>query len=135
MKTNRIIFFVFAISAAALIFYIVVASFSGSNLNQFKGKLEEMDFYRNENNTGPVLRIYAIKVQDADQEMMQEYAKLMPHNKYGKTLVFFFSDEINEKVTVGPREPYFDSIYNPHLLASFLKTPMGEERFKYLGDD
>ncbi|MFC3415559.1 hypothetical protein [Algoriphagus hitonicola] len=135
MKTNRIIFFVFAISVTALIAYITVESFSGRNLNQFEGKLEEMDFYRNENNTGPVLRIYAVKVYEADQEMMQEYAKLMPHTKYGRTMVFFFSDKIEEQVKVGPKEPYFDPVHNPFLLASFLKTPMSEERFNYLGND
>lgn len=118
-----------------LIAYISVASFSGGNLSQFEGKLEEMDFYRNENNTGPVLRIYTIKIIDADREMMLEYAKQMPHTKYGRTLIFFFSSAIKEVVKVGPREPYFDSVHRPYLVASFLKTPMSEERFNYFGDD
>ena len=132
MKTNQIIFLAIAIF---LIGYISVESLSSGNLRQFEGKLEEMDFYRNENNTGPVLRIYSVKVIDADRAMMQDYAKQMPHNKYGRTMVFFFSNEIEEKVMIGPKDPYFDPVHNPFLLASFLKTPMSEERFNYLGDD
>ncbi|MGM0945998.1 MAG: hypothetical protein ACQEW9_12505 [Bacteroidota bacterium] len=135
MKTNKIIFTGLLTLVIALVFYITKESFSGAGLSRFEGKLEEMDFYRNENNTGPVLRVYSVKVIEKDYELMQEFAKSMPHTKYGRTLVFFFSDELNKKVKVRPNEPYFDSVYEPFLMGSFQKTPMGEERFSFSKND
>ncbi|TDQ15146.1 hypothetical protein DFQ04_3032 [Algoriphagus boseongensis] len=115
---------------AIILLQIIRTSFSGPGLERFEGKLEEVGFFRNENNTGPVLRVYAVKVIEADRETMRAFADAQPHTKYGRTLVFFFSDQIPEKVELAPVEPYFPQEYLPLLLAKFEKTPMGEGRFE-----
>lgn len=115
-----------------LLVQIVRSSFSNPGVKAFEGKYEELGFYRNENNTGPVLRIYAIRALDTEQAWMREFAEAQPHTKYGRTLVFFFSPDLEEKVALSPTEPYFSSDLAPHLLAKFEKTPMGEGRFSSL---
>lgn len=117
---------------AIVLLQIVQSSFSGPGLERFEGKFEEVGFFRNENNTGPVVRVYAVKVNDADRETMRAFADAQPHTKYGRTLVFFFSDEIPGKVELAPVEPYFHQEYLPLLLAKFEKTPMGEGRFEVI---
>jgi hypothetical protein len=114
-----------------ILFQIVSSSLSQPGLQQFEGKYEEIGFYRNENNTGPVLRIYAVRVLDSDSAWMKDFADAQPHTKYGKTLVFFFSDQLNEKVELSPQEPYFSQDFREFLLAEYEKTPMGESRFQY----
>lgn len=112
-----------------LLIQIVRSSFSNPGMQAFEGKYEELGFYRNENNTGPVVRVYAIRALDADTEWMRNFAEAQPHTKYGRTLVFFFSSELKDKVSLSPQEPFFDEELQPYLLAKFEKTPMGEGRF------
>ncbi len=115
-----------------VLFQIVNSSFSQPGLERFEGKYEEIGFYRNENNTGPVLRIYAVRVLDTESDWMKEYADALPHTKYGKTLVFFFSEKLSQPIELSPTEPYFSTEYGEFLMAEYEKTPMGESRFHYL---
>ncbi|MDP2042535.1 MAG: hypothetical protein Q8S14_11070 [Algoriphagus sp.] len=131
MKRNKLIFYLIGAVVLIILFQIVSSSLSQPGLQQFEGKYEEIGFYRNENNTGPVLRIYAIRVLDSDLAWMKEFADAQPHTKYGKTLVFFFSDQLNQKVELSPQEPYFSQDFREFLLAAYEKTPMGESRFQY----
>lgn len=114
-----------------ILFQIVSSSLSQPGLQQFEGKYEEIGFYRNENNTGPVFRIYAIRVLDSDPAWMKDFADAQPHTKYGKTLIFFFSDQLNQKVELSHQEPYFSQDFRDFLLAEYEKTPMGESRFQF----
>lgn len=98
-------------------------------MERFEGKYEELGKYRNENNTGPVVRIFAVKALDSDEKWMREFGDSQPHTKYGKTIVFFFSDEIDQKVELSPREPYIDQNLESFVLFVYEKTPMGEVRF------
>lgn len=112
-----------------LLVQIVRSSFSNPGIEAFEGKYEELAFYRNENNTGPVIRIYAVRALDTDEVWMREFAEAQPHTKYGRTLVFFFSPELKQKVELTPQEPFFAAELRPHLMARYEKTPMGESRF------
>lgn len=132
MKRNRIILYLLTLIVAIILIQIIKSSFSEPGLERFEGKLVEVGFYRNENNTGPVVRVYAVKVIDADRETMRAFADAQPHTKYGRTMVFFFSDEIPKKMDLAPVEPYFPKEYLPFLLAKFEKTPMGEGRFEVI---
>lgn len=114
-----------------ILFQIVSSSLTQPGLQPFEGKYEEIGFYRNENNTGPVLRIYAIRVLDSNPAWMKDFAEAQPHTKYGKTLVFFFSDQLNQKVKLSPQEPYFSQDFREFLLAEYEKTPMSESRFQF----
>ncbi|MFQ3214309.1 MAG: hypothetical protein ACJAT1_001823 [Marivirga sp.] len=60
------------------------------NINSIDGGFEELAFTRNENNTGPVHRLYAFSVQDTLWENIQQHADLLAHTKYGTTEVYYF---------------------------------------------
>lgn len=116
-----------------LLVQIVRTSFSNPGMERFSGDFEELAFYRNENNTGPILRVYAIRIKnDVSSENMREFADAQPHTKYGRTLVYFFSSDLTEKLSLSSTEPYFPSEFEVFLLAKFEKTPMGEGRFTSL---
>lgn len=99
-------------------------------MERFEGKYEELGKYRNENNTGPVVRIFAVKALDPNESWMREYGDSQPHTKYGKTIIFFFSEDIDQKIELSPKEPYIDQKLESYVLYTYEKTPMGEVRFK-----
>lgn len=98
-------------------------------MERFEGKYEELGKYRNENNTGPVIRIFAVKAFDLSENWMREYGDALPHTKYGKTIVFFFSENIDQEIELSPKEPYIDQSLVDYVLYRYEKTPMGEVSF------
>lgn len=133
MKRNQLIFYLIGAVVLVLLIQIIRSSFSNPGLERFQKDFKELGFFRNENNTGPVLRIYAIQAQEnTSLETMREFSEAQPHTKYGKTLVFFFSNEVNATIPLSPKEPYFPSEFQRFLVAKFEKTPMGESRFESL---
>lgn len=64
--------------------------FESENINSLEGNFEELAFERNENNTGPVQRVYAYSVEDTLWSEMKKHADLLPHTKYGTTEVYYF---------------------------------------------
>jgi hypothetical protein len=66
---------------------------------------------------------------ESDLALMKEFGEAQPHTKYGRTLVFFFSADLNENIVLSPQEPHFPQEFRPYLLAQFERTPMGEVRF------
>jgi hypothetical protein len=129
LKRNKVIFYLIGFVVLILLVQIIRSSFSNPGVQAFEGKYEELGFYRNENNTGPVVRVYAIRVLDSEMDWMRKFAEAQPHTKYGRTLVFFFSPDLKQKVELSPQEPFFSAELQPYLLARFEKTPMGEGRF------
>lgn len=130
MKRNKLIIYLIGVIVLVVLFQIVSSSLSQPGLERFDGKYEEIGFYRNENNTGPVLRIFAVRVLDPDPSWMEDFADAQPHTKYGKTLVFFFSEKLSQPIELSPSEPYFPAEFQEYLLVEFEKTPMGEGRFQ-----
>ncbi|MBC6366963.1 hypothetical protein DDT91_09180 [Algoriphagus sp. AK58] len=114
-----------------VIYQIINSSLSQPGLEQWEGKYEEIGYFRNENNTGPVVRVLAVRVLDESPSWMKEFADAQPHSKYGKTHVFFFSGNLSEKLLLNPKAPFFDEKYRVFLLAEYEKTPMGESRFSF----
>jgi len=132
LKRNKLIFYLIGAVVLILTIQIIRSSFSNPGMERFAEDFEELGFYRNENNTGPVLRIYAIRsLHSNTPEYMQEFADAQPHTKYGRTIVLFFSPDLNEKVILSPQEPFFPEKFQPFLLAEYQKTPMGESRFQF----
>ncbi len=84
--------YIIAAVIAILVGYIIYDSSSQPTVNDLKGNFKEVALYRNPNNTGPILRIYAVTVQGEPWEEMQKYGDLMPYTKYGNTKVFFFQE-------------------------------------------
>lgn len=130
MKSTRLIFYILTAAVAILVIFIAKESFFQPGQERFEGKFNLLEAYRNENNTGPVIRIYAVTALDPDLGWMEAYGNSLPHTKYGKTIVFFFSAEGKSPLELSPKAPYFNEDLKPYLLASYEKTPMAEVRFK-----
>lgn len=70
--------------------YMMKDAFFQPGASDLKGNFREVGFTRNENNTGPVLRLYSVSLNDTLWQEMKTYGNYMPHTKYGVTRVFFF---------------------------------------------
>lgn len=132
MKRNKVILYLIGIVVGIVLYQIISASFSQPGKEQWEGKYEEIGYYRNENNTGPVVRVMAVRVLDRDEKWMKAFADSQPHSKYGRTQVFFFSEDVSGNIALNPTAPFFSEEFRPYLLAEYEKTPMGESRFLYL---
>lgn len=86
----------------AVITYIVFDSTSQPNVNDLKGGFKEVALYRNENNTGPITRIYAVTATETLWDEMKKYGDLMPYTKYGTTKVYFFRQLILLRISLLP---------------------------------
>ncbi|HEY0897084.1 MAG TPA: hypothetical protein VGE15_11080 [Sphingobacteriaceae bacterium] len=91
-----------------------------------KGDFKELAFIRNEQNTGPVVRIYAASVTDTLWTEMESYGRLMPHTKYGVTRVYFFraGQPVPDRLTLeGSQVP---ERFQANCLAAYEKNAMGQ---------
>lgn len=80
--------------------YMMKDSFFQPGVEDLKGNFKELGFTRNENNTGPVLRLYSVSLTDTLWKEMETYGNYMPHTKYGVTKVFFFLDSSPSPVSI-----------------------------------
>jgi hypothetical protein len=123
------VFYLIGILVAALMFWIVIDTVSQPGEEGLQQQYEEIGFYRNENNTGPVIRVYSVYASDTLWADMQAYGDLKPHTKYGNTKVFFFQDKNMAPKILQGTEPYFDQTKHANCLGQYEKTAMGEVRF------
>lgn len=130
MKSSKIIFYFIIAIVIFLVVWIGKESFTQPGLERFDGKFEMLSSYRNENNTGPVVRVMAVRSLDSETGWMKEFGDFQPHTKYGKTIVFFFSEEVNNEVELAPKAPYFPSELEGKVIATYEKGPMGDVKFK-----
>lgn len=101
---------------------------SQPGIKDLKGNFKEAALYRNENNTGPVTRIYAVSVKDTLWEEMLQYGEFMPHTKYGTTRVYFFQEGSPIPNQLQPGTENFPSHYQAYCLAMYEKSAMGGVR-------
>ncbi|MBI0398622.1 hypothetical protein [Cyclobacterium marinum] len=128
MKTKNIIYLI-AVMVGVLLVVIVYQSLNQPGVNDLNGDYTELAVYRNENNTGPVVRIFAVYTQDELWDDMRAYGDFMPHTKYGNTKVFFFNKAL-EGLELSPNSPYFPERFQEACLAVYEKTAMGGSSFK-----
>ncbi|WP_181309048.1 hypothetical protein [Rufibacter sp. XAAS-G3-1] len=121
-KVKYILIAVFAVLMA----WFIKDAFTQPGVQDLTGGFTEVAFYRNENNTGPIQRIYAVTVSDSLWEQMQQYGDYMPHTKYGTTKVYFFRQGQPAPAAVSPGEQNFDPQFQPHCLAKYEKDAMGQ---------
>ncbi|WP_194972485.1 hypothetical protein [Aquiflexum lacus] len=126
----KYLFYAIIIIISLIIFWIISDTFTQPGVSDLEGEYIEMAKYRNENNTGPVIRLYAVYSKDTLWNEMKEYGDFMPHTKYGNTKVFFFMDKSATPDKLRSTEPYFDSSFQDNCVAQYEKTAMGEVRFK-----
>jgi hypothetical protein len=129
LKRNKLLFNFLAVVVGIVIYKIIDMSISQPGLKQWEGKYEELGYFRNENNTGPVVRVLAVRVLDEDLGWMKEFGDAQPHSKYGRTLVLYFKPTVTEKIKLGSKEPFFEEKLHPYLIARYEKTSMSESRF------
>ena len=111
---------------AAIIMYIVYESLSQPAGKDLKGNFKELAFYRNEQNTGPVLRIYVVSVSDTLWKEMEVYGDYMPHNKYGNTKVYYFLEQKPAPGSLSPEDGSFDKQYHKNCIAKYEKGAMSQ---------
>lgn len=121
-----------AVVVVIVIFWIGADTFTQPGVSDLKATYSESAIYRNENNTGPVVRIYAVYAADTLWEDMEAYGNFMPHTKYGNTKVFFFSDPAHTPKEVFPDPPHFDLEYQRYCVGKYEKTAMGEVKMLQL---
>ncbi|MFF5382839.1 hypothetical protein [Pedobacter suwonensis] len=128
MKRKSFVYFLLA-GVLVLIFFIVKDIFDQPGISDMKAGFKEMLKYRNENNTGPIQRIYVVTVKDSIWKEMEDYGNLMPHTKYGNTKVYFFMHHANIPQRLQPGEINFDPAFNKDCIALYEKSAMSQVAF------
>lgn len=114
----------FGVAILLVFVFIFKDSFFLPDVESLKGEFQEVTFVRNEQNTGPVIRLYVVSVARKENAQFEAYGDFMPHTKYGVTKVFFFDKKIPIPRTISENEPYFDTArFKP--TAKYEKNPMG----------
>jgi hypothetical protein len=122
--------YIVGLAVAMLVLWILSNAISEPGVKDLRGDFKEVGLYRNENNTGPIVRIYAVTLSDTLWSEMEQYGNFMPHTKYGNTKVYFFRE--GSPVPPNLSEEPFKT--NPDLrkytLASYEKDAMGNVTFQ-----
>lgn len=116
---------IFTLLVLALVGWILKDTFTQSGIEDLKGGFTQKASYRNENNTGPIQRIYAVAVKDTTGAELVKYGNLMPHNKYGNTKVYFFLADGQIPSQLFPGTENFDKQYQASCYALYEKGAMG----------
>jgi len=125
LKKGQLLF----MAIAALSVYFMWISFTQPGIGDLKGDFKQMAVYRNENNTGPIIRVYTVAVDDTLWSEMKKYGDFMLHTKYGNTKVYFFSKHNPMPETIYPGEENFDPQYKGYCIAKYEKNNIGEVAF------
>lgn len=109
-----------------IIVYIVISDSSLlTNTKEIRGNFTETAFSRNENNAGPVIRLYAVKVDSPMVAEYEEYGNSMPHTEHGITKIFFFDTEQGSPEELSLTAPHYDTTrYN--AIWVYQKNAIGE---------
>lgn len=135
MKSNYL-YYALLLTVFLVLWWIIGDTISQPGIADLKGNYTEMSAFRNENNTGPVIRIFAVHAADTLWEEMRAYGDFMPHTKYGNTKVFFFLQDLSGSINVFPNQPFVSSDLANQCVAKYEKTAMGEVNFiKYPYND
>lgn len=128
MSGKKLNLFLLALFGGLLLF-ILWNSFSQAGVQDLEGDFRRLAFSRNENNTGPVKRVYAVSLSDTLWQEMKQYGDFMPHTKYGNTRVYFFLENQPHPITLGSGPEKLDPAYRPYCLAKYEKDAMGNISF------
>lgn len=121
--------YIFIALSIALIGWFIYDTLAIPSVDDLPGDFKEVAMYRNENNTGPIIRVYAVAVADTLWDEMRQYGDYMPHTKYGNTKVYFFLSSGPAPAHLAPAAPHFEEKYNSLCLARYEKDAMGQVSF------
>jgi len=113
-----------------IIIAIIWNTISEPGIKDLKSDFKEIAFIRNEQNTGPVIRIYAVSMKSENWEEMERYGNYMPHTKYGITKIYFF---LNSSAV--PKDLNFGDIniserYQKNCIAIYEKDGMSQSSIR-----
>lgn len=120
---------IFLIALTTLITIILWTTFSQDTVDDLSGDFKEMAFYRNENNTGPIIRKYAVSLTDTLWQEMEQYGQMMPYTKYGTTTVFYFLQGSGMPKSLNRNSPSFDVQYESNCIGKFDRNATGVKSF------
>jgi len=127
---NRRRKYLISIVVILLLIWFIADAVNEPGVQDLKGDFTEVAFYRNENNTGPIVRIYAVTLTDTLWQQMEQYGNFMPHTKYGTTKVYFFLQSKPVPKEVYPGEENFPVELQKYCLARYEKNTMGTASFR-----
>lgn len=113
----------------AFVCLMIWDSLSQPGVSDLKGDFKEVAMYRNENNTGPIQRIYAVTVSDTLWSEMQQYGDFMPYTKLGNTKVYFFKTGFPTPQKLTLQNPHFAQEFNSACLGLYEKNASGLVHF------
>ncbi|MGV3504625.1 MAG: hypothetical protein ACO1O1_13035 [Adhaeribacter sp.] len=115
---------------ALLATWFIADAVNEPGVQDLPGDFEQVAMYRNENNTGPIIRLYAVTVSDTLWKEMEQYGQFMPHTKYGTTRVYFFRQGSPAPKELQPGAEPFEARLKPYCLARYEKDAMGTSSFR-----
>jgi len=107
VNKKRLLWFGFII--VIVIAVIVSDSSLLTNAEKIRGGFTETAFKRNENNSGPVIRLYAVKVDSPLVADFEGYGNSMPHTEHGTTKIFYFDAAKGSPNKISLEAPYYDT--------------------------
>jgi hypothetical protein len=113
-------------SAIIVTGYILWTSLSQPGPQALPGNFKEVAFARNEQNTGPVVRAYAVTVNDSLWLEMSQYGEYMPYTKYGTTTVYFFLNSRPAPATLFLSKEIMEEQFKPLCIGKYEKSTMGQ---------
>lgn len=108
MKKKQFLWLTFFVALTVII--LVFDSKKFSQPTKLKGGFKEVTFYRNQNNDGPVVRIYSVSVKEPNIANYKEYGNAMAYTLHGNTKVYFFDEKDGAPTKLTFDYPHFDTI-------------------------
>ncbi|GAA5038978.1 hypothetical protein GCM10011506_37510 [Marivirga lumbricoides] len=115
----------FLIGVFLIIALMIYSMFSEKNIHDLEGGFKEVAYTRNENNTGPVVRIYAFTVEDTLWNNISQHAELLPHTKYGTTEAYYFLAKGKYPSEISLNEKRFDPQFKKYCIAKSVTDGQG----------
>ncbi len=121
---------IFAIIVVLLASVMIWNAYTQPGTESLKGNFNQVAFLRNEQNTGPIIRVYAVTVTDTAWKEMTDYGNYMPYNKYGNTKVYYFLRNKPYPIVLKLGKVNFDKEFNAHCLGMYQKDFLSQVTFQ-----
>lgn len=109
-----------------LIIIMIWNAVNEPGIKDLKGNFKELAFIRNEQNTGPVIRVYAVSLDSEEWDAMKQYGNYMPHNKYGNTKIYFFLNNNKAPNSLKLGDINIDEQFKKYCIAVYDKDGMSQ---------
>lgn len=118
------------VASVLIVIAIVWNTITEPGIKDLKSDFKEVAFIRNEQNTGPVIRIYAVSLKTENWEEIEQYGNYMPHTKYGTTRIYFFlnNSDIPEELNFG--DVNIPERYKKNCIAIYEKDGMSQSSIR-----